>query len=427
MVTGRSASVISDCANSVLRHLMQKKITFDQIISIDNIRGAYFDLVKKFDTDIKSNRYRGVDGANINNINFISEEILKEIQREMREFKEIFPAYIAKIPKKDGKKRKISIYTLKDRIKAEAVYRIIEPHFDNYLSSFVFSYRSSHPSYYAARSAIRRYKRFYGKNFILVTDITDYADSIDHTVLLKKINLLNLDLNIKKIIKIFIETKINDGGKLLNRKCGVLTGTPLYGILSNFYMDDFDKWAGKYVAFYRRVGDDMIAMDKDENKIKEVHSRLMITVGKLKLRVNQNKESLIRDTTPFKFLGYSFRNGKISFDRSSKNRAIDKFKKGLGQNNRGSYTYKIKKLKRISNQKGINLNVELDMLLRQKMLVDDSKDVQSFSDSLIGSVASHIFGYNTPQKRYQASKILRDFKVRSLFDRFRSSKIYKKK
>ena len=406
---------------------MKTSITsFDRITSLENIRGAYFDLVRKFDEDSKSKRYRGADGLSLAHLDFISEEVMIEVQKEMLALQEIAPAYLATIPKKDGRKRKIYVYPVKERLKAEAVYRALEQFFESYFSDFLFSYRSSHPSYYAARSAVRRYKRYYGENHVLVTDISDYADSIDHEILLKKISGLGFDKNTEKILGLFITTKTLEYGKLVTRPRGVLTGTPLYALLSNFFMDDFDKWAGKYVAFYRRVGDDMIAMDKSAEKIKTVHTKLAETVATLKLKTNMSKVSLIKDTETFKFLGYQFSNGKIGFDGSSMAKARTKWKLQLGRSGAKSLAAKMRSLRNLNRKKTGRPDQEFAHLIDQKILVDDTHQIRRFSDSLTGTLASHLFGFNTPHKRRLAAEALKSVQTRPLLTHYWLTKFWKK-
>ncbi len=391
---------------------------FDQITNPQNIREAYFDIAKKFDEDIKTYRYRGADGLHIHDLDFISEKVFKDIRHELLTLQEIAPAYQIAIPKKNGKKREIFIYPIKERIKAQAIYRILEPFFDNYFSSFLFSYRTSHPSYYAARSAVRRYKRYYGENYVFVTDIKDYADTIDHAILLGKIKTLELDEKTVKLLELFIKTKTHESGKLITRPCGVLTGTPLYALLSNFYMDEFDKWAGKYVAFYRRVGDDIIAMDKNETKIKEVHRRLLETTQQLNLQINKNKESLIKDTESFKFLGYKFHNGLIGFDDNALSKIKINWEKRLTRRTEKNIPEKIRHFKRKAKTKENNHDYIIQRIIEQKSLVDDTEQIKKLSDYLIETVSFYFFGYNNKRKIKETKEILKNLKIRSLLEHY---------
>ncbi len=391
---------------------------YNKIIDFNNIRQAYFDLVKKFDLDQKTKRYYGIDGVRLNDLNFISEDILKEIYDEMVSFNEITPAYMIAIPKKNNGKRNIYVYSIKERIKAEAIYRILEPIFDEYLSKYLFSYRKSHPSYFAARSAVRRYKRYFGQNHILVADLSDYTDSMDHEILFNKISILNLDENTENLLKLFISAKKIEYGLSKNNNKGLMTGTPLSGLLSNLFMDDFDKWAGKYVDFYRRVGDDMIAMDKDPIKIKIVYEKLLEIVEHTKLKLNSKKVRLIDDKNKFEFLGYKFENGKISFSSSSLNRTISNWKIQLKRYPGSNIKRKIRWLKIIFHSEQNNLYNQFNNIIKQKILVDDQKQVKDFSDKFYKTLTTYFFGYYSEKNRRKLSYLLKDNHISSLFKHF---------
>jgi hypothetical protein len=394
------------------------KNLFEDITSIDNIKKAYLELVRKFDLDIKSGRYRGIDGVKMNTMDFVSADILSEIEKEMKQLKKLCPAYMALIPKKNGKKRKIYVYPIRERIKAEAIYRVLLPFFDAYFSPFLFSYRSSHPSYYAARSTVRRYKRYYGENCVLVTDISDYADTIDHEILMKKLSLLNMDKNTLALLELFIKTDAFEDGKRIVRPRGVLTGTPLYALLSNFYMDDFDKWAGKAAAFYRRVGDDIIVMDKDAEKVRRINEKLSKTATSLKLKLNRDKARLIKDTDEFKFLGYAFRNGKVGFDESSRNKAIEGWKKQIYGFRTKKTSAKIKHVRNLSVVGTHNLNNQFKQLIDQKKLVDDTVQIKEFSERFFQITTSYVKGRYTPKNRRITARDLQKTKVPSLFKEY---------
>lgn len=392
--------------------------TFRKITSIENIRSAYFDFVKKFDEDIKSKYYRGIDGLTLNNIDFDSEKIIRVIRKEMLEFREIAPAYSVKIPKKKGGARKIFVYTVKERIKAEAVYRVLEPIFDEYLSNFLFSYRKSHPSYFAIRSVVRRYKRRYGNNYIFVTDITDYTDSIKHDTILKKIATLGLDSGTKNILSNFIKVKIIRDGELISNDCGIVSGTPLCGMLSNLLLDEFDKWAGKNTALYRRVGDDIIAIDNNPKVVQKIMNEFIKTTTILGLNINKSKSQIIRDTEEFKFLGYRFAKGLVGFDESSVKKARTLMSSSLGQARNFTLKRKVTKIKNLRLRKVSSPDYEFGRLLDQKSLVDDTGQVINVSNMLMGSIAKFFFGYNNVNKRHRTREILKKLGIRPLAEQY---------
>jgi retron-type reverse transcriptase len=396
--------------------------TFDKITDLQNIKGAYFDIVLKFDTASQSGRYRGVDGVRMSELDFASLETIRAIREEMLGFAPISPAYEGSIPKKNGSKRAIHVYAVRERIKAEAIYRVLMPLFDAHFSPYLFSYRSSHPSHYAARSAVRRYKRHYGEDLVLVTDISSYADTIDHDILTAKLVDLGLDAGTRRLLGLFIKTDVMSGGKLMRRQRGVLTGTPLYALLSNLYMDDFDKWAGKQVALYRRVGDDMIAMDKDPGRVKRVSERLSETVSALKIRLNADKAMLIPNTQEFKFLGYSFRDGKIGLDASSRRKALASWDKSVRSSRARTEGAKVRHLKSILRGTPGNIGDQMAQIFRTKSLVDDTDQVKAFSESVFRMLTSFFMGSYSAKNRRLAEGLMRRSGVSSLFSYYQNAR-----
>lgn len=393
--------------------------TYDQIISYENIVKGYYDIIKKFDEDQKSRKYFGIDGVKINDINYISEKLLKQIQEEMISLSEITPPYLIKIPKKNGEYRNIYGYPIKERIKAEAIYRILEPIFDNYLSPYVYSYRKSHPYYFATRSITRKYKREYGHNNILIADLSNYTDSMNHDILISQLSLINkIDEKTKDLISLFICSKKMDEGLIKNNDQGLMTGTPLSGLLSNFFMDDFDKWVGKYADFYRRVGDDMIVIDKDIKKIEKIYEHLIQVAKIKKLVINKNKVKIIKDTAPFNFLGYHFENKKISLDESSVKKIISDWKSKLKR-------YPGKNIMRKKNHfiltffsEKNKISDQFDQIIKQKILANDDAQIKKLSDKFYKMLTSYFYGHYTERNRRKLSILLKNYKIKSLYEHY---------
>lgn len=399
-------------------HLCMLNDVYNKIVDYDNICQAYLDVVQKFDESGKTNKYYGIDGSKLNDLDYRSFYVLKEIQKEMISFSAITPAYMITIPKKKSNTRNIYIYSTKERVKAEAIYRVLEPIFDKYVSQYLFSYRKSHPSYFAARSTVRRYKRYFGKNHILVADLSDYTDSMDHEILFKKISLLQLDKKTEKLLRLFVSAKKMEYGVTKDNKKGLMTGTPISGLLSNLFMDDFDKWAGKYVDFYRRVGDDMVAMDKNETKVKEVFDRLLLTVKSTKLKLNLKKVRLIDDSIPFEFLGYRFENSEVLFDPASVEKIISGWKKILKRYPGKNIRRKMRWFELVFNSEKNNLYNQFDQIVKQKILVDNQKQVKFFSDQFYKMITIYFFGSYSEKKRRQLSILMKDNRIPSLFEHY---------
>lgn len=394
--------------------------TFDLIVNKENITQAYFDIVGKFDSKSKSSGYVGIDGVVLNDYNFISSDFIEDIYSEMKSFLSLSPANNISIPKKNGGKRNIYIYSIKERVKAESIYRVLEPLLNQFISPYVYSYRTSHPSYYAIRTITRRYKRYFGEDYILTADLSDYTDSMDQSLLLKKITKLGIDKDTSKLIELFITSSVVSKGRVLFPKKGLMTGTPLSGLLANLFMEEFDSWAGKYVSVYRRIGDDMIALDKNKEKVTEVYRKLKETVLSHNLILNEKKVQIVKNTETFVFLGYKFSSGKISFDPRSIKKTFTKWKIDLHRYPGKNINRKLKHFKYMFFHRNTTLDHEIKQLIKQKILIDDDFQIKAVSEKFYRLITEYFFGKYTPGNRRKLIELLykNDCNVHSIYHQY---------
>jgi len=154
------------------------KKLFQTIVTSDNISQAYLDLAYVLDRNSKSSKFRGINGLYFDKIESNLPTFLENVQKELINFEFLTPAILHKIPKKNGGVRNIYIYTIADRLKAQAIYRILEPIFEKIYSPFLFSYRKNRSGYFAVRSVARRYMKNNNSDYVLVLDIKSYTEFI---------------------------------------------------------------------------------------------------------------------------------------------------------------------------------------------------------------------------------------------------------
>ena len=177
----------------------QKLSMYDQIVSQNNICQAYLDLYYIFTKKCKNQRYKGADGVALHDLEPEVEDLLNKAQQELLENKKLLPARYFEIPKPDGGKRGIYMLSVKDRLKCQAIYRLLEPHFEKQYSDYLYSFRSSHPSYYASRAVRRFYLRNFGKEmYVLRTDFTKYSDNFDRPYLYNVLKERGIDSDVIK-------------------------------------------------------------------------------------------------------------------------------------------------------------------------------------------------------------------------------------
>jgi len=388
---------------------------FAKITEISNIREAYFELVEKLDKSFKSAKYSGIDNLTLQDIESQSERIFREIREELLAKKNITRVMHYEVPKSTGNgMRNIFIYTVKERIKAQAIYRVVEPFFEEAYSDFLFSYRSSHASYYAARSAVRRYKRRYGEDNLLLMDFTAYSDYIDHSVLTKTLLGMGFNEDVMDLFNLFIKVNVFSKNYPDDNKVGLWQGVPLIALFANIYLNDLDHSIGKKVQFYRRVGDDLMLADPDAEKIKTVFKEVKDYADSHKLIIQPEKTKLILNSEKFSFLGYSFEKKRISIKESGIKRILARWKKSF----RYSDKPKVKKLEHLNilcEREEYSLEDQFKLIVEQYMFVDDDMQMKWLYDQFIKILVKYFYRTYSEKKHRDTLNLINTIELPSLY------------
>lgn len=385
---------------------------YEKIISLENISEAYFDLVEKMEETGRANRYSGFDAKVLGSYDFFSENLLNEIQAELINNKEITPALSMDIPKRTKLgTRVIYLHTIKERIKSQSVYRIVEPFFDLYFSKYLFSYRSSHPHYKAIRTVVRRYNKKYNE-YVLVGDISSYSDVINPNILKKQIRALGFDDMTNNLIFLYVDMQFLSNGIRCSSEKGIITGLPVTVLFNNLYLDLMDKKIGEISDVYRRVGDDFIVFGSlnDLQNIKQEISDILI---KLKISVEYQKIQIQKTLKPFNFLGYLFNRGVISILPFSVKQIQKKIRSMLRFYEFSSIKNKKKQLKKILFT-GESMQYNFIHIVRQYNYSNDIDQMRFLSDYFLKRLVIYFFGSYTSKGRYMLRKVTLGMKIPSL-------------
>lgn len=203
------------------------------------------------------------------------------------------------------------------------------------------------------------------KIYVLKIDIKKYFYNIDHHILLNKLNYYikdEDDMNIIKIIlnstnELYINETINKLKKVYVKKINKLKisekekmlkivkirNIPIYKpykglpignmtsqILAVFYLNDIDHFIKEklHCKYYIRYMDDLVIIDNDFNKLKNVWREINNEIYKLKLEVN-NKSNIYSLDNGFSFLGYTFNTRKGNLRISCNNKTYRRIRKHL--------------------------------------------------------------------------------------------------
>lgn len=229
------------------------------------------------------------------------------------------PVKTVEIPKKDGKKRKLGIPTVSDRIAQTVVKLIIEPKIDSIFHEDSFGYRPNK----SAHQAIAKAKaRCWKQNWVIDLDIKGFFDNIDHDLMMKAVRFHTdcpwILLYIERWLKCPVRGK---DGITEAREIGTPQGGVISPLLANLFLHyAFDEWMKRNHprVLFERYADDIIIHCSMLDEAKELLSKITARMSQVKLTLHPEKTKIVycKDTVrrfgngfahEFDFLGLTFK------------------------------------------------------------------------------------------------------------------------
>jgi group II intron reverse transcriptase/maturase len=261
----------------------------------------------------------GIDGQSFADIAACGKDRwLDELAAELRnETYQPRPVRRVYIPKGDGKQRPLGIPCIKDRVVQMAAVLVLEPIFEADLEPEQHAYRPER----SALDAVRQVERLIRSRHteVVDADLSGYFDSNPHSELLKSVARRISDGRILRLIKMWLETPVEetDAKGLRHRTTrnkdqgmGTPQGAPISPLLSNIYMRRFVKgW--KTGGHERRMAARIVNSADDfviccHGTAEEAMIVMRGMMSKLRLTVNETKTRLCRlPEETFDFLGYT--------------------------------------------------------------------------------------------------------------------------
>ena len=208
------------------------------------------------------------------------------------------------IPKPNGKKRPLGIPAVKDRViqqsLAQALSDIYEPHFSDYSYGFRKG-RSQHD----AMNKVLEYLND-GYEWVIDLDIEKYFDTVNHDKLVSILRERVKDDITLHLIRSILNSGVMEDGLVSPSEEGVPQGSPVSCVLSNIYLDKFDKELEARGLRFARFADDVNIFVKSEMSAERVMKSISSWLErKLFLKVSATKTKVVRPKDS-NFLGFTF-------------------------------------------------------------------------------------------------------------------------
>ena len=270
----------------------------EEILSEENLSEA----IKR----VKANKgASGIDKMTVNQLDAYFYEHKKEIINSiMNKTYKPEPVRRVYIPKSNGKLRPLGIPTVVDRVIQQAIAQRLTPIYESVFSDYSYGFRPNRDCHTAINKVLEYLNE--GFEWVIDLDIEKYFDTVNHdkliSILREKVN----DSHTLHLIRKFLQAGVMESGVVISSTIGTPQGGPLSPILSNIYLDKFDKELEMRGLHFVRYADDCnIFVRSDvaaERVMKSVTSWLE---RKLFLKVSATKTKIVRPTNS-NFLGFTF-------------------------------------------------------------------------------------------------------------------------
>lgn len=276
----------------------QQMSLIEEILSVENLNEA----IKR----VKANNgASGIDKMTVDKLEPYFNEHRKEIiESIMNKTYKPQPVRRVYIPKSNGKLRPLGIPTVVDRVIQQAIAQRLVPIYENIFSDYSYGFRPNRDCHTAIGKVLEYLNQ--GFEWVIDLDIEKYFDTVNHDKLISILREQVNDSHTVHLIRKFLQAGVMDNGLVSSTTIGVPQGGPLSPILSNIYLDKFDKeLESRGLHFVRYADDCNIFVRTDvaaERVMKSVTSWLE---RKLFLKVSATKTKITRPTNS-NFLGFTF-------------------------------------------------------------------------------------------------------------------------
>ena len=274
----------------------------EKILSEENLQKA----IRK----VKKNKGApGVDKMTVQEVeewfNQYKEDLISKILN--KQYKPM-PVKRVYIPKPNGKQRPLGIPTVVDLVIQQAMLQVLSEIYEPIFSDHSYGFRPNHSAHMAMEEVLGYLND--GYEWIVDLDIEKFFDTVNHD---KLISILRERVNDSKtlhLIRAYLQAGILDKGLVRSSTIGTPQGGPISVILSNIYLDKFDKELESRNLRFARYADDCIIFVKSEMSANRVMKSVTSWLErKLFLKVSAKKTKVVRPTKG-QFLGFTFYRAK---------------------------------------------------------------------------------------------------------------------
>ena len=284
--------------NNITNADMSRKRLLEEIIDRNNLNRAF--------KRVKTNKgAHGIDGMGVDELL----QHLKETGAQLRQSILVGkyqpnPVRRVEIPKEDGKKRRLGIPTVVDRVVQQAIAQVLTPIYEKQFSDNSYGFRPGRSAHNAIRKCQDNINE--GYKYIIALDLEKYFDTVNQSKLIEVLSRTIKDGRVISLIHKYLRAGVVVKHKFEETEIGVPQGGPLSPILSNIMLNELDKELGKRGHRFVRYADDLLIFCKSRRSATRTYENITPFIEKkLFLKVNRDK-TVVDYVGKVKFLGFAF-------------------------------------------------------------------------------------------------------------------------
>ncbi len=271
----------------------------DIILDSNNIDRALKDTIKK-------NSGVGIDGVTANQLKEVWEN------KENKVITAIYnggywplPAKRMYINKGNGKKRKLTVPTMQDRMLQRCIVNVLGDYYENFFHENSFGFRKGRGTFEAIEKVM--YYMDEGYEYIIDLDIENCFDTISHSLVMSLLCEKIKDINLLLLIRRYLKMNVMCGRKIIQMRRGVSQGGPISSLLANIVLNELDWYLNNQNMCFVRYADDVVIFCRS---LKEAQKKLdnikEYIEEQLELTVNMDKTNIVK-SEKLEYLGMAFK------------------------------------------------------------------------------------------------------------------------